>query len=90
MGQGTNCGTYRLPNLPTNAVFLTLGTSLDSDGDGLTDAFEGLVSKTDRYNPDSDGDGLSDLDEWLHFWPPTTPAAMPTLNNISPPKCPVP
>ena len=37
---------------------------LDSDGDGLTDAFENLVSHTDRFNPDTDGDGISDYDEY--------------------------
>lgn len=33
--------------------------SRDSDGDGLTDAFEALAG-TDPMNPDTDGDGLSD------------------------------
>ncbi len=32
----------------------------DSDGDGLSDAYEINVSKTDPTNPDSDADGLSD------------------------------
>jgi hypothetical protein len=40
-----------------------LGTLQDSDGDGLTDAFEGLVSHTavgGWSNPDTDADGLPD------------------------------
>jgi hypothetical protein len=49
-GQGTNCGTYTLANLTDSAVFLVLGTPLDSDGDGLTDAYELLVSKTNPQN----------------------------------------
>ncbi len=40
--------------------FFRLGTMLDSDGDGLTDAYEKLVSHTDPNNPDTSGDGISD------------------------------
>lgn len=36
--------------------------TLDSDGDGLTDARE-LEIGTDPFNPDTDGDGLNDGDE---------------------------
>jgi hypothetical protein len=36
---------------------------VDSDGDGLTDAYETNVSGTDPNNPDSDGDGLTDGEE---------------------------
>ena len=54
--------------LPTNGVvdscFLSVGTQDDTDGDGLTDAFERLVSGTDPYLSDTDGDGMDDLWEW--------------------------
>ena len=40
-----------------------LGTMLDSDGDGLTDAYEYLVSHTNPSIADTDGDGLSDYGE---------------------------
>jgi len=40
--------------------FLRLGTRLDTDGDGLSDAYETLVFGTDPDNPDTDGDGLLD------------------------------
>ena len=64
MGQGTTCYSYSIPQLPTSgAVFFILGTSQDSDLDGLTDAYERLVSHTDPNNPDTDGDGISDGDE---------------------------
>jgi hypothetical protein len=43
-------------------VFIILGTSLDDDGDGLTTAYELLVSHTDPHNPYSNLDGL--LDGW--------------------------
>ncbi|HXI69557.1 MAG TPA: LamG-like jellyroll fold domain-containing protein [Verrucomicrobiae bacterium] len=61
-GQGQHCQIYSLTNMPNTAVFLILGTPLDSDGDGLTDAYESLVRHTDPNNPDTDGDGL--LDGW--------------------------
>jgi Bacterial TSP3 repeat len=60
MGQGNQCNIYTLTNLPDTACFLILGTPLDSDGDGLTDAYENLVSKTDPNNADTDGDGIPD------------------------------
>jgi hypothetical protein len=65
MGQGNHCNIYTITNLPNSTCFVILGTPLDSDGDGLTDAYELLVSKTNPYNPDTSGDGLSDSDKIL-------------------------
>jgi hypothetical protein len=65
MGQGYTCNRYQLSSLTNSTVFLRLGTPLDSDHDGLTDAYELLVSHTDPHNPDTDGDGISDSDEVL-------------------------
>ncbi len=62
LGQADTCSEYTLTNLTDQELFLVLGTPQDSDGDGLTDAYEMLVSKTDPYNPDSNGSGL--LDGW--------------------------
>ncbi len=62
MGQGYHCNTYMLTNLPNTACFLILGTPQDSDNDGLTDAYEKLVSHTNPNNSDTDGSGL--LDGW--------------------------
>lgn len=62
MGQGYHCSTYTVPNLPGTAAFLVLGTPRDGDFDGLTDAYENLVSKTDPTDSDTDGDGV--LDGW--------------------------
>jgi len=42
-----------------------LGTPQDSDCDGLTDAYERLVSKTNPYVADTSGDGMSDSDKIL-------------------------
>jgi len=51
-----------LTNLPSYSALLILGTPLDSDGDGLTDAYELLVSHTTPRNPYSNPDGI--LDGW--------------------------
>jgi hypothetical protein len=64
-GQGYHGNTYVITNLPNTACFLILGTPQDSDGDGLTDAYERLVSKTNPYIADTSGDGISDSDKIL-------------------------
>jgi hypothetical protein len=46
-------------------AFYILGITNDTDGDGLPDAFEGLVSKTSASTNDTDGDGLNDYLELL-------------------------
>ena len=43
--------------------FFRFGFDLDSDGDGLTDAYEALYWLTDPLVADTDGDGLSDGEE---------------------------
>jgi hypothetical protein len=74
MGQGYQCCTYTIPGLTNSAVYLILGTPLDSDGDGLTDAYERLVSHTNPYVADTSGDGM--LDGWKVLW-----GLNPLLNN---------
>jgi hypothetical protein len=59
-GQGQHGQVYALSNLPKGTVYLVLGTPVDTDGDGLTDAYENLVSKTNPYVADTDGDGMPD------------------------------
>jgi hypothetical protein len=70
MGQGYHCSTYTLTNLLSSSCFLLLGTPRDTDADGLTDAYENLVSKTDPNNPDSDGDGVIDGWEIIYHFDP--------------------
>jgi hypothetical protein len=59
-GQGQHCLVYSLTNMPQGTIFLMLGTPYDPDNDGLTSAYENLVSHTDPNNPDTDGDGIPD------------------------------
>jgi|ERR1044071_2910854 hypothetical protein len=62
MGQAYHCIYYSLTisNQPNVSAYLILGTPQDSDSDGLTDAYELLVSKTRPDKWDTDGDGMSD------------------------------
>ena len=83
-GQGYHCHTYTLTAMPGTSLFIILGTPIDTDGDGLTDAFENLVTHTDPHNPDTDGDGISDSDEYLlNLNPLITNAAYPSNPDIS-------
>jgi hypothetical protein len=61
--RGPSCATYQYTNQSPSQSYYILGTMLDSDGDGLTDAYEKLVSKTNPNLWDTDGDGISDRDE---------------------------
>jgi hypothetical protein len=78
MGQGNPCVTYSIPGLTNSVVFLRLGTPQDSDLDGLTDAYERLVSKTDQNKADTSGDGM--LDGWKVLW-----GLNPLINNAAQP-----
>ncbi len=44
----------------SSELYVLAACRQDGDGDGLTDAYEQLVSKTDPDNQDADGDGLID------------------------------
>jgi hypothetical protein len=48
------------------------------------------VSHSDPLVPNTSGDGLSDLYKYLHGLPPNETVAVPTLEAINPPTCPVP
>lgn len=60
MGQGYSCFRYRLSDLPASSALLILGTPRDSDEDGLTDAYEFLISHSDPQLADSNGDSIED------------------------------
>ncbi len=84
-GQGYHCNIYTITNLPNTDCFLILGTPQDSDGDGLTDAYENLVSKSDPHIYNTSGDGLSDgWDVLLGLSPLANQLAQPsTRSNYS-------
>jgi hypothetical protein len=66
IGQGQTCYRYTITNQPNSQVFFVLGdASVDPDGDGLSTAFETLVSKTNPSGWDTDGDGMPD---WWEVW----------------------
>lgn len=82
LGRGYACNTYAVSNLPPTTVFEILGNSqIDSDGDGLSDAFERLVTHTNPYTNDTDGDGVSDFIEWLQGRNPLTAGAVMDTNG---------
>ena len=65
LGKLNILGQYTNATSVYQQFFWTLGGPLDSDGDGLTDDYESLVTHTDPNNPDSDYDGRSDGQEIL-------------------------
>ena len=73
MGQGNQCNTYMLTNLPNTTCFFLLGGPQDSDGDGLTDAYKIFVLGISTNNPDVNGDGM--LNGWKVLW------GLSVLNN---------
>ena len=66
LGQGYHCNTYTMNIQSNTAAFFILGSPDDPDGDGLTTAYEELVSKTDPNNPSTTGNGI--LDGWAVMW----------------------
>lgn len=82
---------YFIPNSFTNQVYFAAGLAADLDGDGIKDGAEALVWKTDPLLADTDGDGLSDGYElFTSFTDPFSSGPVPTLNNRSISKCPLP
>lgn len=59
------CQTVFLTNQPAPVAFYVLGEVSDPDDDGLSTAFEQLVSKTDPNNSNTDGDDMDDYYEVL-------------------------
>ena len=57
LGQGYQCNTYTV-NVPSTTAFFILGTPQDTDGDGLSDAYENLISHTDPNVAQSDAYGV--------------------------------
>lgn len=58
---------------PNEAAFFRLGSRVDTDGDGLSDAFERNVTETNEDAADTDSDGLSDFAELGSATDPNNP-----------------
>ena len=62
-----------------------LDTATDTDGDGLADSVEDLLTFTEPDNPDTDGDGFSDGFEHAHNMDPLEPYQLAiALEIVSP------
>lgn len=61
------------PKAPQPKATQPSSADKDSDGDGLSDTDERLVTGTDPQNPDSDGDGLEDGVEVINRMNPLDP-----------------
>ena len=74
-------GVFEDTAIPPHARlrFYAVANPVDSDGDGLSDAAERLVYKTDPHNPDTDGDGWSDAEELVAGTDPLDRLNAPTL-----------
>lgn len=89
--QGPSCSTYQYTNQLASGAFYLLGTPQDTDADGLSDAYEALVSKTGVQTADTDGDGLSDGYElFTSFTDPLSAGPVPTLVGRPIMVCPMP
>lgn len=72
-----------LVNLWPEMGFFRLGTMQDTDNDGLTDAYEKLVSHTNPNLWDTDGDGLSDGWEVAHGMNPLVDESAQTSGRVN-------
>ena len=66
LGPGGHFTNYTV-NITSQNAFLMLGSPQDTDFDGLTDAFENLVSHSSPTNYTTDGSGMADGWEVLYF-----------------------
>ena len=64
-----------LPDGWASSMFFMFGLNIDTDGDGLSDAFERIVTKTDPNLADTDGDGMPDGWEYSNGLNPLSDSA---------------
>ena len=75
LGRGPTCHTYQFTNQPATTAFYMVGTPQDTDGDGMSDAFEKLVSKTDPLvgeNRIQTENAITGTTNWMLFNPVTS------------------
>lgn len=70
---GAHAQAPSAPQTPSPKATQPTTADKDSDGDGLSDSAERLVTGTDPKNPDSDGDGLGDGVEVANRMNPLNP-----------------
>ena len=75
-----NCGWIDLGEAAFGVQTATIQAGADTDGDGITDAYEYLHTIPPSLNVltangDADGDGVSDLDEYLAATDPRDPTS---------------
>lgn len=75
--------SYTAEMLNDVITFFDSVTTIDSDGDGLTDDEELYLYGTNPDNPDTDGDGCSDYDEINLGTDPNDPEDCPETSNPS-------
>ena len=74
LARGPTCQTYQFTNQPLAAAFYMVGTPQDTDGDGMSDAFERLVSRTDPLvgeNRIQTENAITGTTNWMLFNPIT-------------------
>jgi len=71
-----------LPRLPEVQYYYQLGTTNDTDLDGLTDAFENLVSHSSPAVASTRGDGMSDLIAYLQGRNPRVPGSLSDTGGV--------
>ena len=90
----TNVVSVSIPMRGRTQLFAVGGVGIDSDGDGLPDIYEALVTHTDPFNPDtrgtgepdgfgdSDGDGWTDAEEFRRRQDPFAADAGPPVAGL--------
>jgi hypothetical protein len=79
-----SAGQTNPPPVPAanEMAFYRLGTTNDMDSDGLTDAFENLVSHSNPSAANPDGDDLNDYEEYRLGRNPNAAGTVPDTNTV--------
>jgi hypothetical protein len=94
--RGPTCNTYRYTNQQGARAFYVVGTQMDTDGDGKTDAFEQLVAKSDPLvgeNRVQTENAITGTTNWMlfnpvsitysHGWPTNDADSIPEIEGFA-------